>query len=310
MPFEVLQVSQFSPSVSRGLQDRFSVHRWFEIPDQERWLHERGAEIRGIVTAGNMGVTNELVARLPNLGIIAISGVGFDKVDLEFARTRGIRVTNTPDVVTDDVADLALGLIISVLRGIPAAHRHVAEGRWPASPMPLGRSVSGRRFGIIGLGRIGRAIAARLSVIGHVSYSAPAPKNSPYPYVADLHQLARDSDVLILACSANASTYHLIGRSILDALGPDGVLINVGRGSLVDESELIAALAQKRIAATGLDVFEDEPNVPQALSALPNVVLTPHIGTATRETRENMGRMMLASLGAFANGAPLPNALV
>jgi lactate dehydrogenase-like 2-hydroxyacid dehydrogenase len=310
MSIEILQFNSFAPFLEGALRDRFQVHRWFEIADREQWLKDHGACVRAIVTAANIGVPSSLIESLPALGIIGISGVGFDKVDLGVAKSRGVRVSYTPDVLTDDVADLALGLIIALLRELPAADRHVREGRWPAAAMPLGRKVTGLRFGILGLGRIGTAVARRLAALGPVAYHAPSQKAQPYRYVADPIELARESDVLVVAVSANPSTQGLIGAAILDALGPAGYLVNVARGYVVDEQALIGALLQKRIAGAALDVFADEPHVPASLRSLPNVVLTPHIGSATHETRENMARMVLASLDAFFSNAPVPSALV
>ncbi len=311
MRAQILQLGSFLPALEHELQQRFHVHRWPDDEPQEAWLAEHAAAVRGLVTGANLGVRNALIARLPALGIVAINGVGFDRVDLPFARERGIRVTNTPDVLTDDVADLALGLIIGLLRDVPAADRYVRDGHWLSGPMPLGRKVSGRRFGIIGLGRIGRAIAARLEVLGPIAYSASGPKagQERYRYVADPLELARDSDVLVLAASVTASSRRLVGRALLDALGPEGYLVNIARGTLIDQQELISALQQRRIAGAALDVYDDEPKVPDALRALPNVVLTPHIGSATHETRAGMARMVLASLDAFFAGAQVPNAL-
>jgi lactate dehydrogenase-like 2-hydroxyacid dehydrogenase len=308
---QILQLGSFLPALEQGLQQRFQVHRWPDDEPQEAWLSEHAGAVRGLVTGANLGVRNALIARLPSLGIIAINGVGFDRVELSFARERGIRVTNTPDVLTDDVADLALGLVIGLLRDVPAADRYVRDGRWLGGPMPLGRKVSGRRFGIIGLGRIGRAIAARLEVLGPVAYGASGPKadQGRYRYVADPLELARDSDVLVLAASVTDSSRRLVGRALLDALGPEGYLVNIARGTLIDQHELISALQERRIAGAALDVYDDEPKVPDALRALPNVVLTPHIGSATHETRAGMARMVLASLDAYFAGAPVPNAL-
>jgi lactate dehydrogenase-like 2-hydroxyacid dehydrogenase len=308
---QILQLGSFLPALEQGLQQRFHVHRWPDDEPQEAWLTEHAQDVRGLVTGANLGVRNALIARLPALGIIAINGVGFDRVELPFARSRGIRVTNTPDVLTDDVADLTLGLIIGLLRDVPAADRYVRDGRWLAGPMPLGRKVSGRRFGIIGLGRIGRAIAARLEVLGPVAYSARAAQadQGRYRYVADPLELARDSDVLVLAASVTDSSRRLVGRALLDALGPEGYLVNIARGTLIDQQQLISALQERRIAGAALDVYDDEPRVPDALRALPNVVLTPHIGSATHDTRAGMARMVLASLDAFFAGTPVPNAL-
>jgi lactate dehydrogenase-like 2-hydroxyacid dehydrogenase len=311
MPTQILQLGSFLPALETALGERFVVHRWPDDLPEEGWLAARAPAVRALVTGAQLGVPNVTLGRLPALGIVAINGVGFDRVDLEYARTRAIRVTNTPDVLTADVADLALGLVISMLRDVPAADRYVREGKWLAGPMPLGRKVSGRRFGIIGFGRIGSAIAARLAALGPVAYcaSAPKPEHAQYRFIPDPVQLARESDVLILAAAVTASSRRMVGAQVLDALGPEGYLVNIARGTLIDQAALIAALQERRIAGAALDVYDDEPNVPEALRALPNVVLTPHIGSATHETRAGMARMVLANLDAFFAGAPLPNAL-
>jgi len=212
-------------------------------------------------------------------------------------------------VLTDDVADLAVGLVIGLLRGIAPADHHVRAGLWPGAQPPLAHKVTGRRFGIFGLGNIGRAIAARLAAFGPVAYCSLTPKQLRYEFFATPVELARNADVLILAAAANASTRGLIGREVLDALGPSGYLVNVARGSLVDEVELIRALSEKRIAGAALDVFADEPHVPEALRALPQVLLTPHIASATVETREAMAQAVLANLDAFIRGQPLPGGI-
>jgi hydroxypyruvate reductase len=305
-----LLLSPLSPYLESELQRRFEVHHWTATEEQQEWLQTHGHDIRIVVTKANTGIPNLLVQRLPALQIIALFGVGSDKVDLQLAASRGVRVTNTPDVLTDDVADLSLGLVLALLRDIPAGDRRVRAGAWPGANAPLAHKVSGRHFGIIGLGRIGQAIATRLSILGPVSYTHTRQLSVPYPYFASPTELARACSVLVLAASANATTRHLVGRAVLDALGPTGYLVNVARGSLIDEPELIAALQAKRIAGAALDVFADEPNVPDALRGLDNVVLTPHIGSATEETRAAMARSVLANLDAFFSGAPLPSALI
>jgi len=310
MRIQALQMRPFSPWLEQELHSRFEVHRWFEISDRERFLSERGQSIKAVVTGGEIGLSPELMARLPTLGIVAINGVGFDKVDLEESKRRGIRVTTTPGVLTDDVADLAIGLVIALLRGIPSSDRYVRDGAWPSGgERPLARKVTGRRFGIIGLGNIGAAIAARLVAFGPIAYCDISPRQVPYAFVPSAVELARGSDVLILATTANASTRRLVGREVLDALGPNGYLINVARGSLVDEDELIRALGANRIGGAALDVFSDEPRVPEALRAAPNVVVTPHIASATFETREAMARAVLTNLDAFLAGQPSPGAI-
>jgi lactate dehydrogenase-like 2-hydroxyacid dehydrogenase len=307
----VLQLCPLSNYLEAGVMQRFEVIHWFELSELEQadWLARRAPAVRAIVTGGHVGCGNMLMQALPSLGIIAVNGVGLDKIDLEFARHRGIRVTTTRGVLTEDVADLAVGLVISLLRGIPAGDAHVRAGHWAKGDYPLTRKVSGRRFGIVGLGQIGSAIATRLAAFGPVAYTGPQRKLVPYEFHADLKSLARSSDVLILACAANASTRHLIGSAVIDALGPNAYLVNVARGAIVDEAELIAALYAGRLAGAALDVFENEPHVPEELRASPNVVLTPHMASATVETRTRMADMVLGSLQAFMNGMPLQTAV-
>ena len=303
-----LQLCPFSAYLEAALDARFEVIRWFRLNDAERsaWLQERAATVRAVVTGGHVGCSNELMSALPALGVIAINGVGVDKVDLPLARSRGVRVGTTPGALTDDVADLAVGLIIALLRAIPAADAYVRSGDWVNGDRPLGRKVTGRRFGVVGLGQIGAAVAARLAPFGAIAYTNPRPKDVSYAYHADALSLARCSDVLILTCPASAATRHLVDATVIDALGPQGYLINVARGSIVDETALIAALCDGRLGGAALDVYEDEPNVPQALRQCPNVVLTPHMASATVETRMRMADLVLMHLDACMRGAPEP----
>jgi lactate dehydrogenase-like 2-hydroxyacid dehydrogenase len=305
----ILQVSPLGPELESRLREKFAVHRWFESEDQHGWLKSQGGEVMVAVTSATVGIATALMRSLPNLKMIAIFGVGFDAVDLDAARALGIRVTNTPDVLTDDVADLALALTLSLLRDLPRADRYVKEGEWPKRHFPLGRKASGRHFGIVGLGRIGKAIAGRLSPIGTVAYTGTVRQAVPFAYFASAVELAHASSVLILAASAHAGNERLIGRPVFDALGPEGYIVNIARGSLIDDAELISALVERRIAGAALDVFTDEPRVPQALRELPNVILTPHIGSATRETRTAMAELVMVNVNAFLSGAPLPSAL-
>ena len=304
-----LQLCPFSAHLEAGLNRRFTLIRWFEFGSKEQaaWLQQHADSVRAVVTGGHVGCTNELMAALPSLGIIAINGVGVDKVDLELASRRGVRVTTTPGVLTEDVADLAVGLLIGLLRGIPAADAYVRAGNWAKGDRPPARKVSGRRFGIVGLGHIGAAIAARLAPFGQVAYTGPQRKSVPYEFHADVLALAKASDVLVLACPANASTRHLVGAVVIDALGPHGYLINVARGSIVDEVELVAALEAGRLAGAALDVFENEPHVPHALRESSKVVLTPHMASATVETRIQMADVVLKNLDAFTAGGPAPS---
>jgi lactate dehydrogenase-like 2-hydroxyacid dehydrogenase len=307
-----LQLCPLSAYLEAGLAERFEVIRWFDLDADEKlaWLGLGAGAVRAVVTAGHVGCANELMEALPSLGIVAINGVGFDRVDLELARRRGVRVTTTPGALADDVADLAVGLTIGLLRGVARADAFVRAGGWPKGEAPLARKMTGRRFGIVGLGHIGSAIAHRLSAFGPVAYTGPNRKDAPYRFVPDLDALALTSDVLIVACPATASTRHLVDARILEALGADGVLVNISRGSIVDEMALIAALGEGRLAGAALDVFEHEPHVPQALRDCPNVLLTPHIASATIETRIRMADIVLENLDAFLAGKSPPTALV
>ncbi|MET0280319.1 MAG: 2-hydroxyacid dehydrogenase [Steroidobacteraceae bacterium] len=294
----VLQLCPFSAYLESSLAAQFRVVRWFELDGaaQASWLAQNAAQVRGIATGGRVGCPAALLLALPALQVIAINGVGVDKVDLPLAATRGVRVGTTPGVVADDVADLAVGLVISLLRGIPAADAYVRAGQWPAGDRPLARKVSGCRFGIAGLGQIGAATAARLAPFGPVAYTGPQRKAVAYAFHEDLISLARAVDVLVLTLPATPQTRHIVNAAVLDALGSCGYLVNVARGAVVDEPALIEALQVGRIAGAALDVFESEPQVPEALRRHPRVVLTPHMATATAETRGQMADQVLAHL--------------
>lgn len=255
--------------------------------------------------AASSSVNDALMAQLPNLEIIANFGVGYDRVDVEAATRCGIVVTNTPYVLTEEVADFTLGLLIATVRRIPAADTFVREGRWAAGvAFPFSTSLRGRRVGIVGMGRIGVAIANRVAAMNlEVAYNSRSPKpDLPYRYVANVLDLAKESDVLILVVPGNAETDNMIGAKELAALGPNGILINIARGTVVDEAALIAALKNGGIHAAGLDVFPVEPNVSSELIALSNVVLAPHIGSATLPTRQAMGNLVLANIRSFCRG--------
>ena len=302
-----LQLCPFSSYLETALTARFELIRWFEMTGAERqtWLNQRADTVRAVVTGGHIGCGRDLMAALPSLGIVAVNGVGADKVDLDFARVRGVRVTTTPGIPTEDVADLAVGLIIGLLREIAHADDFVRAGRWVEGDRPLARKVTGRRFGIVGLGNIGSAIAARLAAFGPVAYTGPRRKSVHFAFHAELLELARASDVLVLACPANEATRNLIGAEVLDALGPEGYLVNVARGAVLDETALIEALEGGRIAGAALDVFADEPHVSERLRVHPRVLLTPHIASATVESRRQMADLVLGNLDAFLNGGTL-----
>lgn len=273
-------------------------------------LHDREppATTRAIVGGGQMRLDGAMLDRLPALEIVAINGVGYDGLDLDALRARGVRVSTTPDVLTDDVADLAIGLMLAVQRRIAANDALVRRGGWKA---PLGRHASGRRIGIFGMGKIGAAIAARAAPFAReLLYTARSPKSVPWQYRPDIARLAAASDVLILAAPGTAETTNIVDAAVLAKLGPAGVLVNVARGSLVDEPALIAALWAGTIAGAGLDVFADEPQVPEALRSMEQVVLAPHQGSATHETRAAMAALVLANLDAHFAGEPLPTPLL
>lgn len=311
MAVHLLQLCPQLPELERALAERFSVHRWHDAENREALLGACAPVVRGVVTGGGQGIANELMDRLPALEIVAINGVGFDKVDIEHARARAVRITNTPDVLTDDVADLAIGLAIAALRQLPRADHHVRTGLWPQGELRLARSFTRQRFGIVGLGRIGKAIARRLEGFGvSIAYTGRARQELAYPFHASPAELASACDVLIVAAAAGPGSRHLIDAEVLAALGPDGVLVNVARGSLVDETALIAALQAGGLGAAALDVFEHEPEVPAALRALPQTVLAPHIGSATWDTRRAMADLVLVNLEAHFAGRPLPTAVV
>lgn len=308
---EIIQYCPLMPSLEAALAARFTVHRLFEEADETAFLASKAGDIRGFVTGGHLGLPPALGAQLPALEIVAINGVGFDKVDLVEARRRNIRVTNTPDVLTEDVADLAIGLIIALQRQIVAGDGHVRAGKWPQGDLKLGAKVSRRRVGIFGLGRIGRAIARRLEGFdADLAYCNRSRQDVPYAYEATAEALAARSEVLVVAAAASGETRNIIGPAVFEALGPKGLLVNVARGSLVDEPALLSALKEGRLGGAALDVFADEPRVPAGFMDLPNVVLTPHMASATAETRQAMADLVLANLIAHFEGAPLPTALV
>lgn len=305
---EILLVEAMMAPIEAALDRDYLVHRLPPAgPARDTLLAEVGPRIRVIVTGGGTGASTALMNALPALGLVAINGVGTDAVDLVAAKARGIRVTNTPDVLTEDVADLAIGLIIATLRRLPRADRFVRAGRWGEEPFPLARKVTGKRLGIFGLGRIGRAIGVRAEGFGMpVAYVARRPVDGvAWTRAPDLVTLARDADILVVAASASPETRNIVSREVLDALGPQGVLINVARGSLVDEAELIAALKDGRLGGAGLDVFADEPRVPAELRDMEEVVLVPHQASATVETRTAMGELVLANVAAHLAGEPL-----
>lgn len=258
------------------------------------------AKIRGFVQVGSTFTPSSLLDRLPALELISVFGVGYDGVPIDECRRRGIRVTNTPDVLTEDVADVALALILMTLRDFVRLDRFVRDGRWARERPWLTSRLAGRNVGILGLGRIGSAIARRVESLGvRVLWTGRSPRNVAWRRVPGPVELARESDVLVVACPGGPATRHLVDASVLAALGPEGILVNIARGSIVDQDALVRALADGTIGGAGLDVFADEPQVPPELCALENVVLLPHVGSATRETRQAMADLCKANLDAW-----------
>jgi lactate dehydrogenase-like 2-hydroxyacid dehydrogenase len=277
-------------------------------PDARGAFLERiGPNVCGVLTTGVAGIDAATAARLPRLEIVAVHGVGVDAIDFDALAPRAIAVTNTPDVLTDDVADLAVLLLMAASRRLPQLDRYVRAGAWEAkAPLQAGRSLRGKMAGIVGFGRIGQAVAARLDGFGmDIRYFQRSSADSPYPRSASLLALAQESDFLVICAPGGEATRAMIDATVMEALGPEGTLVNIARGSLVDEGALVAALQQGRLGAAALDVFADEPRVPEALRDLGNVVLTPHVGSFTRETRTAMGRLAVDNLLAHFDGQPL-----
>lgn len=304
---EILLIRQTRPDVAERLSQRFRLHRLEEAPDRDAFLVELGPRIRGLAVGAMTPIGAALFDRLPNLEIVSSFGVGYETIDVAEAARRAVCVTHTPDVLSDEVADLALGLLLATVRRIPHADRYLREGRWRQASFPLTTSLRARKAGILGLGRIGRAIATRLEAFGvSIAYHGRCPQDVPYTYHDSLIGLARASDILIVAAPGGPETQGLVDAAVLAALGPEGIVINIARGSVIDEAALTAALKAGTILGAGLDVFANEPQVPGDLIALDNTVLLPHVGSGSHYTRAAMGRLLTDNLFAwFEGGAPL-----
>jgi lactate dehydrogenase-like 2-hydroxyacid dehydrogenase len=303
----LLIVTNFDSAAIKKLDDTYSTHKLWLAQDKA----ERQALLESIAPHCTAMATfhfanAKMINVLPELKMIASFGVGTDGIDFEAVKTRDILVSNTPEVLNNEVADLALALILAAQRQIIAADKFVRDGQWLNGPMPLGRGLSGKTLGIMGLGRIGEAIAERaLACKMNIAYHNRKRKDVPYQYCDSLLALASASDVLLNVLPSTAETAQIVNKEILQALGREGTFINIGRGDTVDQTALIEALQNKVIASAGLDVYVNEPNVPSELIALPNVVLMPHIGSATVETRVAMGQLVIDNLEAFFSGRPL-----
>lgn len=300
---QILRVGPVNPTVAESLKEEFAT---LVLPDSsaERaaLLASHGEQIRVAVCSGRFGVDSELMAQLPNLEAIINFGVGYDATDTQQAAERGIAISNTPDVLNDCVADTALGLYLSTLRSLGAAERFARDGSWASGQnFPLATRASGKKVGILGLGRIGQAIATRLEAFGceiHYHNRNQKPEVS-YQYHSSAAQLAAETEVLIVAAAGGPQSAKLVNREVLSAVGPQGFIINIARGTVIDEQALVQALLSGEIAGAGLDVFENEPNAPSELLELDNVVLLPHLGSGTRETRADMASLTLENLRAY-----------
>ncbi|MQX38430.1 NAD(P)-dependent oxidoreductase [Roseospira navarrensis] len=311
---DILQIGPYPPQDEAALADRFTVHRLFEAADPAGFVRDHADRIRAIATRGELGAGRALIDALPRLEIIAVYGVGYDAVDLEEAAARGIAVTNTPDVLTEDVADFGIAMMLAALRGIVAGDAWVRAGDWATrGPRPLGARVRGRTAGILGLGRIGTAVAHRCAAFGMaVAYCDPVQGEGPAAWTGlpDPVALATRADVLVLTLTGGATTRGLVDAAVLRALGPSGLLVNIARASIVDEAALLDALETGALGAAALDVFEGEPAVNPRFQALPNVLLQPHQASGTVETRAAMGRLVLDNLTAHFEGRPLPSPVI
>jgi lactate dehydrogenase-like 2-hydroxyacid dehydrogenase len=305
---DILTASRLPPIYLDQLRAEFIVHDRLHETDPAA-LATLAPRIRAIAGSGESKVPEALLAACPQAEIVAIMGVGYDGVDVAAAKARGVKVTHTPDVLNDEVADTTLGLMLCAARQLPAADAYVRAGLWESKgPFPLQRKMSGARLGLVGMGRIGKAIAHRGLAFGmSVAYTARTAKTDlPYRYFADAKSLAAESDFLVVITPGGAATRKLIDAAVLAALGKKGILVNVARGSVVDEAALIDALQRGVIGGAALDVFENEPKVPEALRAMPQVILAPHIGSATHETRKAMADLAMNNLRAHFGGRPLP----
>lgn len=305
---ELLVLTQVYAPTLAALEREFVVHRLWTARDPDACVREVAQRVRGLVTSGLVGFQRKHLEALPRLEIVACYGNPHGTVDLDAARARGVIVTNTPDFNTLHVADHAMGLLISIMRKIGESERFARSGHWPSHYPPVSTGLTGKTCGIVGLGRIGRAVAARAAAFGMtIVYHGPQAKSDvAYRYYPDLEAMARDCDCLIVTCWLNDETRNLVGERILDALGPQGFLVNVARGPILEEAALIRALTERRIAAAGLDVFSNEPHIPAQLLALENVCVTPHVGTNTIEIREQRSAKLLANLRAHFAGEPVP----
>lgn len=306
----ILQIGAYPDADQALLDQNFTVHRHHEATDKSAHLARVGPQIRAIATRGDLGASGDVIAACPQLELVAVFGVGYDAVDLAACRARGIRVTNTPDVLTHDVADLAVAMMLAQARGVVRAEAWVRDGSWAARPFPLTHRVHGAKAGILGLGRIGFEIARRLKAFDmDIAYCSRAPKPAAeaqgFTFVPDALALAARSDLFFVALAASAETRHIVNREVIAAVGPQGMIVNISRAANIDENALLDALETGALGSAALDVFEGEPNLNPRFLALPNVLLQPHIGSGTVETRAAMGQLVRDNIAAHFAGRPL-----
>lgn len=308
MPPEILLTGAVEPRLMSDLAAAYNVHRLWEADDREALLAAVAGSVTGIVTRSVIGADETLMAKLPKLEIVAVFGVGTDAVDLAAAKARGVRVANTPGVLTEDTADYGMALLLALARRIVEGDRHVREGRWPRGLLPNSTRVHGKKLGIVGLGRIGSGVARRADAFNmKIFYTGPKPKDDArWTYVDSVEALAREVDFLVLTCPGGPATRGIIDAKVLAALGAKGMLVNIARASVVDEPALIAALKDGTIAAAALDVFPDEPRVSTDFLDMANVILEPHIASTTVETRMAISDMVLENLAAHYAGKTPP----
>lgn len=303
----ILAMTKLLPAQMQQLDNKFDVIHLYAEKDPEAILQARKNDVQGIIASPNNPIRCNLFEALPALEIISMFAVGYDNIDLDIARSRAVKVTNTPDVLSADTADIAVSLLLSISRRIVEGDMYVRVGQWFNGPMPLGVSLAHKTVGIVGLGRIGHAIARRLASfdMNIVYHGRSEKKGMPYQYYENLETMAEISDYLVLACAGGEATHHIIDKDVLEALGKDGFIINIARGSVIDEAALVAALENKVIRGAGLDVYAQEPYVPEELKQMDNVVLLPHIGSATFETRTIMGNIVFENLMNHFEGKAL-----
>ncbi len=301
MAQEVLVTGPIPTAQLEILEQNYKVHRLWQAEDPEAFLTSVRNNITGIVSTAWFGVSGKIIRAMPNLEIISHFGVGYDSVDVKTAKEQGIIVTNTPDVLTDDTADVGMALVLAVFRRVVEGDIYVRSGQWAKKGMlPLGRALRGKTMGIVGMGRIGTAVAKRAEAFGiRILYHGPQKKDLSFDYFPDLAAMAAESEILMVTCPYNQSTHHLVNAKVLKALGKKGILVNIARGKIVDEKALVDALQAGIVGGAGLDVFENEPDVPSVLCRLDNVVLQPHVGSATHETRGAMAQLVVDNLRLY-----------